>query len=261
MGILNVTPDSFSETGLNFERERAIAAGVRMAEEGADIIDIGGESTRPGAQPVPLEEEWRRVAPVIEALAKEGLILSIDTRKPEVAKRALDSGVHIVNDVGGVREPKMLAVCAACRCFVCIMHMRGTPETMQDNPVYKDVVGEISAYLLHQAESAVLAGVPKERIWIDPGIGFGKSDPDNLELIRHLEAFAATGYPVLVGVSRKGFLGRLGGFREVLNSDQRQEATLAVQTIAQMKGAKIIRAHDVQASRRALEITRKVMSR
>jgi dihydropteroate synthase len=256
MGILNVTPDSFSERGLNYEPRKAIEAGIQMARDGADIIDVGGESTRPGATPVEEEEEWTRVGNVVESLVKEGLVVSIDTRKPEVAAKALDLGAEILNDVSGLRDPKMTAVCAQSGCYVCIMHMRETPETMQRDPAYEDVVGEISGYLLHQAEAAIMAGVGKEKIWIDPGTGFGKTDTDNIHLIRHLEAFAATGYPVLIGVSRKGFLGRLAGRGHELPVTQRLEATLAVQTIAQMKGARIIRAHDVMASRRAMEMTR-----
>jgi len=260
MGILNVTPDSFSERGLNFDSAKAIEAGLQMARDGADIIDVGGESTRPGAAPVDTEDEWCRIAPVVGKLAKEGLVVSIDTRKPVVAERALELGAAIVNDVSGLRDPEMVSVCARSGCYVCIMHMRENPETMQIDPVYNDVVGEISGYLLGQAESAILVGVSQDRIWIDPGIGFGKTDADNLQLIRHLEAFAATGYPVLVGVSRKGFLGRLAGLGHELPVTQRLEATLAVQTVAQMKGARIIRAHDVVASRRAIEITKHIMS-
>ncbi len=259
MGILNVTPDSFSDRGLHYEPQKAIEAGLQMARDGADIIDVGGESTRPGATPVEEEEEWKRVSTVVEALAKSGLVVSIDTRKPEVAAKALELGAQIVNDVSGLRDPQMTAVCAENGCYVCIMHMRETPETMQRDPIYGDIVGEISGYLLHQAESAIMAGVAKERIWIDPGIGFGKTDSDNVHLIRHIEAFAATGYPVLIGVSRKSFLGRIAGRGHELPVTQRLEATLAVQTIAQLKGAKIIRAHDVVASRRAMEMARLIM--
>jgi dihydropteroate synthase len=260
MGILNVTPDSFSENGLHFQADIAIEAGLQMAHEGADIIDLGGESTRPGAASVDTEEEWRRVAPVLEKLTGAGLVVSIDTRKPEIAERALRAGAQIVNDVSGLRDQEMVKTCAQSGCYVCIMHMLGTPETMQINPTYGDVVGEISGYLLHQAEAAIVAGVAKNRIWIDPGIGFGKTDSDNLQLIRHLEAFAATGYPVLIGVSRKGFLGRLAGSGKELPITERLEASLAVQTIAQMKGARIIRAHDVSAARRAIEISRQIIA-
>jgi dihydropteroate synthase len=260
MGILNVTPDSFSDGGLHFDTGRAVEAGARMAAEGADLLDVGGESTRPGAAAVGEEEEIRRVVPVIETLALRGLAVSIDTSKPEVARRALQAGAALVNDVTGFRNAQMRQVCGRAGCHVCIMHMRGDPRTMQENPVYEDVIAEVRDFLVRQARLVEEAGVPKERIWIDPGIGFGKTLDHNLTLLRGLERLVEAGYPVLVGVSRKSFLAKLLGAPGLpLPPDERLEGTLAAQVLSQAKGAKIIRAHDVKESRRAIEVAAAIL--
>lgn len=260
MGILNVTPDSFSDGGLHFRAEDAIAAGERMLEEGADILDVGGESTRPGAAPVDVEEEIRRTAPVVKALADRGAVVSIDTRKHEVGRHALDLGAKMVNDVGGLRDPEMVKLCGERQCTVCIMHMLRTPETMQESPLYDDVLQDVKSYLMSQATSAEHHGIEKARVWIDPGIGFGKTADHNLRLLNELDQLVETGYPVLVGVSRKSFLGKIAGRNRILPADERLEATLAAQTLAQSKGARIIRAHDVLASRRAIDVTAAILN-
>lgn len=256
MGVLNVTPDSFSDGGLYPDAGLAVEAGLRMFEEGADIIDVGGESTRPGAEPVSSDEEISRVAPVIDGLVAEGLRVSIDTHKPEVAKVALDLGAAMVNDISGLRDPDMVDLCAKAGCGVCVMHMLGTPKTMQAHPVYGDVLRDVKEYLLHACALAEKAGVDRADIWIDPGIGFGKTLSHNLELLRRLDELVALGYPVLVGVSRKSFIGRVLGAVEIggdslLPVDQRLEGTLAAQVVAQVKGARALRVHDVSEARRA----------
>lgn len=255
MGILNVTPDSFSDGGLHFEPSAAIDAARRMVEEGADLIDVGGESTRPGSEGISLEEELRRVVPVVRAIAADGVTVSIDTMKPQTARAALDAGATIVNDVTALSNPEMIDVVADAGCIVCLMHMKGEPRTMQVSPVYDDVIREVRDYLLDRAELAVACDIPSDRIWIDPGIGFGKNLEHNLSLLRHLESFVETGYPVLVGVSRKSFIGRILRPMDPLPVEDRLEGTLAAQVVAQMKGAKIIRAHDVKQARRAIDMT------
>jgi dihydropteroate synthase len=260
MGILNVTPDSFSDGGVHFETQTAIDAAKRMIDEGADIIDVGGESTRPNSEGVSEEEELRRVMPVIQALTKAGIPTSIDTAKSNVAKESLNVGAVVVNDITAFSDPDMAAVCAAADCPVCLMHMQGTPRTMQKNPSYEDVVREVKAFLIQRAELAQQNGIKKEHIWIDPGIGFGKTVEHNLQLLKHIQEFVETGYPVLIGTSRKSFLGKLlGTDNQTLPSDQRLEGTIATQIWAQMNGAKIIRAHDVLATRRAMDITTLLM--
>lgn len=244
MGILNVTPDSFSDGGEFFDSGTAIEAGLRMIDEGADLIDVGGESTRPGATPVPLEEELARILPVVQALATK-IPVSIDTMKPEVARAALDAGAFLVNDVSGLRDPAMVSLVEERKSGVCIMHMQGDPRTMQHEPTYGDVVAEVGEYLVSRAQS-VRAG----EIWIDPGLGFGKTFEHNMALLRGLDEFVGTGLPVLLGVSRKSFIGRMMGGVEV---GDRLEGTLAVQAYAQMKGVRVLRVHDVRASRRAVE--------
>lgn len=248
MGILNVTPDSFSDGGLHFDHSIAIGKGLQMMEEGADLVDVGGESTRPGAEPVGVEEELRRTVSVVEGLARQGVPVSIDTMKPEVARAALDVGAFLVNDVSGLRDPAMRELVQTRRPTVCVMHMQGEPRTMQANPVYQDVVREVRDYLVDVAGSLDL---PKEQMWIDPGIGFGKTVEHNLTLIRGLESLVETGYPVLIGVSRKGFIGKV--LRDVPVAD-RLEGTLAIQAIAQMKGVRVIRTHDVKAASRAIQM-------
>jgi dihydropteroate synthase len=254
MGILNVTPDSFSDGGTHFEFREAVDWALRMMDEGADLIDVGGESTRPGAPPVPEDEEIRRVIPVIDALTAKGVPVSADTMKPAVAKAALGAGAKVVNDVGGMRDPAMVEVCARADCTVCAMHMQGSPRTMQQAPRYDDVVEEVRVFLLATAGRLAEAGVVRERIWIDPGIGFGKTLEHNLALLKHLGRFVETGYPVLVGVSRKSFIGKLLSSGEApLPVEERLEGTLAAQAWAQIQGAKVIRAHDVQAARRVID--------
>ena len=258
MGILNITPDSFSDGGVHFAAQDAIDAGIRMLDEGADILDVGGESTRPNADPVSVEEEIRRVLPVIEGLCAKGAVVSIDTMKPEVPRQALRAGATVLNDVNALNTPGLAEVAAEAGCSVCLMHMQGDPRTMQQNPTYDDVVQEVRGYLLARADFAIAKGIAKEKIWIDPGIGFGKTVDHNLELLRHLEAFVNTGYPVLVGVSRKSFIGKLLG-NPALTADQRLEGTLAAQVLAQAKGARIIRAHDVKEARRAMDMTAAIL--
>lgn len=260
MGVLNVTPDSFSDGGLHFSHPIAIESGLRMAKEGADWIDVGGESTRPGSEAVSIDEELRRILPVVEALAGGGLLISCDTRKPEVAERALKAGARMINDISGLRDAAMIDVCGEADCQVVIMHMLGEPQTMQQSPVYGDVVKEVRDYLLAQAEEAESRGVEKKKIWIDPGIGFGKTVDHNLSLLRHLPELVATGYPVVIGASRKSFIGRLLGLpNEPFTADQRLEGTLAAHVLAQAFGASMIRAHDVRAAHRAIEMTAAIL--
>ena len=232
MGVLNVTPDSFSDGGRWLDPDAAVAHGRRMVAEGADVIDVGGESPRPGAEPVPVDEELRRVLPVVEALAAH-VRVSIDTRKPEVAEAAIEAGATLVNDVSASLAP----VAAAAGVGWVAMHMQGDPRTMQEAPAYDDVVAEVRAFLVERASSA---GV--DDVWIDPGIGFGKTLEHNLTLLRHLAELVATGYPVVVGTSRKAFLGRLTGGAEV---DDRGEASVATAAWSLSQGAAMVRVHDV----------------
>jgi dihydropteroate synthase len=255
MGILNVTPDSFSDGGRSLSAEDAVDAALRMMDEGADLIDVGGESTRPGAEPVSVDEETRRTAPVVEQLASRGIPVSIDTMKSVVAEKALDAGAFLVNDVSGLRDPEMVDLVQARGCHVCVMHMQGDPRTMQANPRYADVVGEVRDYLVH---AAGMLKLPMEQIWIDPGIGFGKSSRHNLTILNHLDRLIETGYPVLIGVSRKSFIGKVLGGEEPLPPHDRLEGTHAVQVLAQLRGVRIIRAHDVRASRRAMDMLRAI---
>ncbi|MDP9341323.1 MAG: dihydropteroate synthase [Actinomycetota bacterium] len=242
MGVLNVTPDSFSDGGLFLDPEAAVRRGIQMAEEGADLIDVGGESTRPGSDPVPPEVEMDRVVPVIKRLAAElDVPLSIDTQKPDVARAGLDAGAAIVNDVSGGRDQRMLEVVADSRAGLVLMHMLGEPQTMQAEPSYGDVVAEVRAYLGERVEAAVAAGIERERLCVDPGIGFGKTMEHNLALLRHIEAFADLGRPVLVGPSRKSFLGKLLG----TGVDDRLEGTAGAVAWLAAHGAHIVRVHDV----------------
>jgi len=254
MGILNVTDDSFSDGGRYRDAAEAVDTGLRMIAEGADLVDVGGESTRPGAEPVPVEEELRRVLPVVEGLVRKGAVVSIDTMKPEVASRALDAGASVVNDVNGLRAPGMLEVVTAHQCSVCVMHMLGEPKTMQQSPHYDDVVREVRAFLMLQAARLEEAGLPAENIWIDPGIGFGKTVAHNLELVRSIGKFVATGYPVLLGVSRKSFIGRVLGGDVPLPVEEREEGTLALHCWATLQGVRVLRTHNVSSSARALKM-------
>lgn len=261
MGILNVTPDSFYDGGRLATADDAVQAGLTMRDEGADLVDVGGESTRPGSAPVAYEEEARRTLAVVERLAKEGIRVSIDTSKPAIAREALARGASFVNDVTGLRDPQMRRVCAEARCEVCIMHMQGEPATMQSGPVYGDVVSEVREALLQAAKAAEEDGVDGRRIWLDPGIGFGKTTRHNLELIRGLGALVELGYPVLVGASRKAFIGRiLGAETKPLGVEDRGEGTLAAHVLAQAAGASMVRVHDVVAARRAIDVAHAILT-
>lgn len=255
MGIVNVTPDSFSDAGLNFEAETAIASARRMLEEGAAIIDIGGESTRPGALAVGLEEELRRVIPVLEALA--GAPISIDTSKAEVARRALELGAELVNDVTALRgDPLMAEVVASSNACLCLMHLRGEPRTMQATPHYHDVVSEVAAFLEQRLAFAVAHGVREERICLDPGIGFGKTVEHNLALVNRLDVLLAFGRPVLIGFSRKRSLGRLLGDPEAERGTT--AASIGAALAAFGRGVSIFRVHDVREHVEALTVAAKI---
>jgi dihydropteroate synthase len=252
MGIVNVTPDSFSDGGVNYRAEDAVAAARRMAAEGAAIVDVGGESTRPGAQPVTLDEELRRVVPVLEEL--DGAVTaSIDTAKAEVARRAVELGVVLVNDVTALRgDPELAGVVADSGVYLCLMHMLGEPRTMQVDPRYDDVVAEVAAFLEERLRFAVDAGIDEERICLDPGFGFGKSVEHNFELLRRLDEIAALGRPVLVGISRKRALGRILGDAEATTGPL--SASLAAAVAAYERGATILRVHDVRETVEALTV-------
>jgi len=251
MGVVNVTPDSFSDGGEWLDPDAAIAHGNALVAQGAAILDIGGESTRPGAEPVGAQEELRRVLPVIEGLAGAGARLSIDTSKAAVAQAALDAGATIVNDVTALRADEQMAALVAQRgCDVCLMHMLGEPRTMQADPRYDDVVTDVRSFLAERLAFAVARGIDEERVWLDPGIGFGKTVDHNLELLRRLHEIAALGRPVVVGTSRKSFIGRITG-RE---TDERIPGTIATNVLALARGASIFRVHDVAEARDALAV-------
>jgi dihydropteroate synthase len=252
MGILNVTPDSFSDGGRYLEPERAVAHGLRLVKEGADIIDIGGESTRPGADPVPAEEELRRVIPVIEGIKQESnVMISIDTYKAQVAEVALAAGAGMVNDISALRlDEEMINVAVKYDVPVVLMHMQGTPRTMQENPQYNDVVSDIINFLGERIAAAAAAGIPKERLIIDPGIGFGKLLQHNLEILRRLDEFKALGRPILIGPSRKSFIGQLTG----APVEERLPGTIASIVLGILRGADIIRVHDVREARQAVQV-------
>jgi dihydropteroate synthase len=253
MGVVNVTPDSFSDGGAFLDADAAIAQGRRLAREGADLLDVGGESTRPGAAPVGAGEELRRVLPVIGALATDGAAtVSIDTSKLEVAQAALDAGAGYLNDVTAFRAAPELAGLVADRDVeCCLMHMLGEPRTMQADPRYDDVVSEVKAFLAERLAFAVGEGVPEERISLDPGIGFGKTVAHNLELLRRLDELSELGRPVVIGTSRKSFLGKITG-RDVT---ERIPGTLATCVIGYLRGARTFRVHDVAPARDALLVT------
>jgi dihydropteroate synthase len=251
MGIVNVTPDSFSDGGKFAVAELAVAHGMELVGQGADILDIGGESTRPGAKPVPLDEELRRVIPVIEGLAAKARVpISIDTYKPEVMKAAIAAGASIVNDVFALQQPGALEVVAASDAGVCLMHSQGTPQTMQNDPQYQDVVREVADFLRGRLAAAEDYGIGRERVMLDPGFGFGKRSVHNIALLRELETLVALRQPVLVGLSRKSVLGQLTGN----DVDARLHASLSAAVISAMKGARIVRVHDVKATVDALRI-------
>ena len=251
MGVLNVTPDSFSDGGRFNTVDLAVEHGLRLAAEGAAILDVGGESTRPGAAPVGVEEELRRVIPVIESLRKAtSLVISIDTQKPEVMLAAAAAGAGLINDVRALLEPGALEAAASTSCAVCLMHMQGEPRTMQAHPTYSDVVSEIKAFLRERVQACRSVGITDDRISIDPGFGFGKTTAHNLELLRRLAELTEEGVPVLAGLSRKSMIAKLLGDP----AKDRLAASLALAVIAAMNGARIVRVHDVAATVDAMKI-------
>ena len=256
LGILNVTPDSFSDAGRFLDPDAALAQALRMEAEGADIIDIGGESTRPNSASTPLNEELRRVVPVIEAIRRyTDIPISIDTTKAPVARAAVDAGADMLNDISGlVFDPEMLNVLRNNKLPAIIMHCKGTPADMQRDPHYDDLLGEISGFLVRQARTAEQAGSPRDGIVIDPGIGFGKTVEHNFELLRRMPELAALGYPVAVGPSRKSFIGAALG----LEVGDRLEGTLAAAAVAVVGGASLVRLHDIEAGRRAVDIALRI---
>ena len=252
MGVLNVTPDSFSDGGLYLDVEAAVAHGEELAREGAALVDVGGESTRPGAEPVPVGTELDRLVPVVERLATGGTVVSVDTRKAEVAEAALQAGARIVNDVSAFRhDPAMAGLVAGAGAGCCLMHMLGDdPRTMQADPRYDEVVSDVKAFLEERLAFAVREGVREDRVWLDPGIGFGKTVDHNLELLRRLDEIVAIGRPVVIGTSRKSFLGRLTGRSE----QEREAATIATNVIAFERGASVFRVHEVRGTLDALKV-------
>ena len=254
MGILNVTPDSFHDGGRYFRQDAAVSHAREMAAAGAGVIDVGGESTRPGSKPVAAEEELNRVIPVIETIAPEvGVPVSIDTSKAEVASQALKAGAKMINDVTALRgDPDMAGVAAAAGCPVCLMHMLGEPRTMQENPHYEDVIGDIASFLGERVEFAVSQGIKRENLIIDPGIGFGKTLEHNLEILRRLDEFLNLGLPLMIGASSKGFIGKVTG---EVDTKKRLAGTLATTIVAFEKGARIFRVHDVAENYQALKLT------
>lgn len=251
MGILNVTPDSFSDGGRFVAHDRALAHARAMVEEGAAIIDVGGESTRPGAEAVPLQQELDRVVPVIEALRAElPAAVSVDTSKPEVMRAAVAAGAGLINDVRALREPGALAAAVDAGVPVCLMHMQGEPRSMQQQPQYTDVVAEVRDFLLERAAACEAAGIPPDRILLDPGFGFGKTVEHNLRLLKHLPVLADTGYAVLAGLSRKSLIGAVLG----LPVERRLAPSVALAVLAVWQGARIVRAHDVAATVQAVRM-------
>jgi dihydropteroate synthase len=260
MGILNVTPDSFSDGGRFFSIDDALDHAIRMEKEGADIIDIGGESTRPGATSISLEEEIERVIPIIEELKKKIKIpLSIDTYKSKVAKMALDLGAIMVNDITALNgDKKLVRVVGDYNAYLCLMHMKGKPRSMQINPTYNDVIGEISEYLKKRTDIALSSGIQKDRIIVDPGLGFGKRTgreiEDNCEILKRLHELKKLGFPILIGASRKNFIGNICGRDGQLSVEDRLEGSLAAACVAIINGADIVRVHDVKENRRCADL-------
>ena len=251
MGVLNVTPDSFSDGGAWLAPDQPVAHAQRMVEAGAAIIDVGGESTRPGAAPVDARQELRRVIPVIEALhASIPVPISVDTRKPAVMRAAVAAGAGLINDVSALQAPNAIGTAAELGVPVCLMHMQGLPESMQDNPDYRDVVGEVKAFLTGRARACEAGGIAPEHILLDPGFGFGKTTGHNLQLLRHLDVLVQAGYPVLVGLSRKSLIGKVLG----LEVDKRLYPSVALAVVAVWQGAALVRCHDVRETREAIEM-------
>ncbi len=256
MGIVNVTPDSFSDGGKYDSTDLAVQHALELVAEGADILDIGGESTRPHASPVSLEEELRRVIPVIQLLKQETHVpLSIDTYKPEVMQQAMKAGVDMINDVRALQEPSGIETVADSQVGVCLMHMQGTPQTMQIDPQYEDVVIEVKDFLKRRLDVLLTAGVDQQRIMLDPGFGFGKRTVHNIMLLRSLHTFTELGCPILVGLSRKSILGQMVG----ADVDQRLHASLAASVVSAMKGASFVRVHDVKATAEAFKVLSAIM--
>jgi dihydropteroate synthase len=256
MGVVNVTPDSFSDGGLYLDPEAAVAHGRELAAAGAEILDVGGESTRPGAEPVSAEEEMRRVVPVVRGLSGAECQVSVDTSKAAVAAAALDAGAEIVNDVTALRgDPEMAALCAERGATVVLMHMLGDPRTMQDDPHYRDVVAEVKTFLAERLEAAVAAGIDEDRVWLDPGIGFGKTGAHNMELLRRLGELRELGRPLVIGTSRKSFIGKVDGSP----ADQRLGGTIASSILAAAEGAEVLRVHDVAEMRQALTVAAAIL--
>jgi len=256
MGIVNVTPDSFSDGGLFLEPEAAIAHGEQLVRDGAEILDVGGESTRPGAEPVTVEVELERTQPVVADLEGLGYTVSIDTSKAAVAEAALAAGAEIVNDVTALRgDPEMAAVCAERSATVVLMHMAGKPRTMQEEPHYEDVVDEVKAFLVERVEAAVAVGIDEEKIWVDPGIGFGKTLEHNLELLRRLGELHELGRPLVIGTSRKSFIGKVDGS----GVEQRIGGSVATAVLAAADGADVLRVHDVAETAQALRVAAAVL--
>ncbi len=258
MGILNVTPDSFSDGGRYFAPEAAVARGRQLVEEGAALLDLGGESTRPGSAPIEPEEQWRRIGPVLEELAKEPRVtISVDTASAWVAERALKSGAMVVNDVTALRDPRMPEVVRSARAGLVLMHMRGTPADMQRDPRYEDPASEVADWLAVRMRGAMAAGIAHDAIALDPGIGFGKTVAHNLRLLAGLDRLAALDRPVVVGVSRKSFLGKL---LDEAPLDRRLEGGLAAAAVAVFQGASVVRTHDVAATLRAVRLAAAIRS-
>jgi dihydropteroate synthase len=257
MGVINVTPDSFSDGGINLDPSVAVAAGLQMAEAGADLVDVGGESTRPGASPVDDVEEIRRVVPVVTALAAAGLVVSVDTSKPDVARVALEAGAEVVNDVTAAASEGMVDVVSASGAGLIMMHMKGTPRTMQEDPVYEDVVAEVTQFLDDRASRALAGGVDPTSVALDPGIGFGKTATHNLQLIDGLGQLVEMGYPVVLGASRKTFLGKITG---IADPSGRDGVTAVTTALGFERGARVFRVHDVAASRAALSLAAAIVS-
>jgi dihydropteroate synthase len=257
MGVLNVTPDSFSDGGNYFSAEKSLQHAQRMVEDGAAIIDVGGESTRPGAAPVSLDEELDRVIPVIEALGSSlSVPVSIDTRKPEVMQAAVAAGAGLINDVNALQEAGAVEMAASLGVPVCLMHMQGIPESMQQSPGYQDVVSEVTTFLKDRARACLAAGMSEQQIILDPGFGFGKTVEHNLQLLQHLEQLVSTGFPVLVGLSRKSLIGKVLG----LPVDNRLYPSVALAVLAVWKGAAIVRCHDVRETSEAIRMCHAVMN-
>jgi dihydropteroate synthase len=250
MGVVNVTPDSFSDGGLYLDPDRAVAHARRLLEEGADLLDVGGESSRPGALGVPADEELRRILPVVRGLRDAGVPVAVDTIKPQVMRAALAEGAAMINDINALRADGALEAVAGSDAGVCLMHMRGEPRTMQQDPRYDDVVAEVGGFLRRRAAAAESAGIARERIAIDPGFGFGKKPAHNLELLRRLGEIAALGYPLLAGLSRKSTLGSITGRPPA----ERTAASVAAALLAVEAGARIVRVHDVAATKDALAV-------